>query len=680
MSEFIVTLLDMSLVSCWLILALILLRPLLKKAPGALVCALWGLVGLRLICPLSIESIFSFIPSAEPVRESAFYTQVSTFSGSEGAILPAGNATNTLVPPAGTSISNPLQAISLVAASIWAVGFAVMLIISLVSYLRLSKNISASVNVGDNVFINDDIASPFVLGIFKPRIYLPSSLSEEEKEFVIAHENAHIKRRDYLIKPLGYLILSLHWFNPLVWVAYILLCRDIESACDERVISKMSDENKIEYSRVLLRLSVPNKSLRACPVAFGEVGVKMRIKSVLNYKKPAFWIIIVAAVLVVALTVGFLTNPISEKKDETQTDNISAENNPSIDQVIIKAISDNNKTEDVSNRFAAADYRELKTITLGNSVISYIWAYYGEYENSDTGVDLKYEQYVPAIVRMYESKNGYNFESYNAPLDYHYTPDVKAMFPEELHSSVMYKPGYYSDQRTYCMEQAIDYYKPEDEKIHNDFYPIFNAKVEEITDDYVVVAPFKGEKVSNNSFEKVRLNTNKLISDLSEIYEGDNVQVRYADIITIDTDPPTLTNVYHITRLKTEYQVLTNTVYYYGVEEYNLETHEYDPSALQGFVLPILEIDERLMTYSLYYMNYDVEHRSDAYMDVIFGEFYENDEYDEIILTSYDNETDVLCFQKIGDVYQYSAERSARYGGKNTGIIEDGMVFVSSEG
>ncbi len=556
MSEVFLKILNMSLVSSMLIVALIVLRPLLKKAPGALNCALWALVGVRLICPFTFESFLSLIPNPEPVSREAF----ASFEAVTADVKPIdmGSVTNiisnTLASPAGASI-NPMQAISLVAAFIWAVGVAVMLIISLVSYFRLKKTLSASLTTDGCVFINDHIPSPFVLGFFKPKIYIPSFLTEYEKAYVIAHENAHIKRRDYLFKPLGYLILSLHWFNPLVWVAYIFLCRDIESACDQKVIGKMDDEEKKNYSGVLLKLSTPSKKLRACPVAFGEVGVKDRIKGVATYKKPAFWISAVAVLLVVAFALGFLTNPVSADDEKLCQ---------SIDDAISAAIVENNKTEMSTSRFCAENYVELKTITLREDITVYIWAYYAEFEPEAESVKLCFESYMPVKVRLMKVNDTYELVEYAACEDRRDTERIKENFPSELYDSVLYTPGYGSDQRNSALKLAKEHFSADTEV--NEFFPVFNAEVISVSDKSIVVSPVKGESVSKNTFETVALSTRHLSKTSYEPFVGDIVRVQYMDIIILECDPPMLTNVFNLSLIESKVGTELPFVLYSGGE------------------------------------------------------------------------------------------------------------------
>ncbi len=556
MSEIFLKILNMSLVSSMLIVVLICLRPLLKKAPHSLSCVLWGLVGIRLACPFTFESILSLVPDPEPVSREAFAAFESAYTPSlqMDASSVTNIVSNTLASPAGASI-NPMQAISLVAAFIWAAGVAVMLIISLVSYLRLNKTTSASLTTDGKVFINDHIPSPFVLGIFKPKIYIPSDLTEYEKTYVIAHENAHIKRRDYLFKPLGYLILSLHWFNPFVWVAYMLLCRDIESACDQKVIGKMNDEEKRKYSDVLLKLSLPTKKIRACPVAFGEVGVKSRIKGVASYKKPAFILSFIAVVLIAVFALVFLTNPVSAE-DESAPD--------SLDKAVSAAISENNKTELSTERFCAENFVELKTLTFRDDITTYIWAYYGEYELEDGRVNLCFESYKPAKVRLKNVNGSYylvEYSTYDSKYDMQWIEDN---IPEELNESVVHIPGYAFEQKNAALRLAKEHFSAD--VTINEFYPIFNAEVLEVTEKYIYVSPLKGESVSRNTFEKVALSTKKLSATSYSPFVGDIVRVRYADIICVSVDPPVLTNVYNLDLVESKVGTELPFVLYSGGE------------------------------------------------------------------------------------------------------------------
>ena len=305
--------LNMSIAAGWLILPVVVLRFLLKKAPKWLPCILWAVVAIRLICPFSFESVLSLIPSAETISPDIRYAQEPVIHSGIPALDNAVNPViiNSFVPVPGASI-NPLQVWTYIASYVWLFGIFTMLIYATVSFLRLRKKIGASLNIRDNLWICDDIQTPFILGIISPRIYLPSAMDEEQQAYVIAHETAHLRRRDHWWKPLGFLLLTVYWFNPLLWPAYVLLCRDIELACDERVIRELGREQREGYSLALLKCSVNRRHITACPLAFGEVSVKERIKIVLNYKKPAFWIIVAAVIACIIMTVCFLTNPTTD--------------------------------------------------------------------------------------------------------------------------------------------------------------------------------------------------------------------------------------------------------------------------------------------------------------------------------------------------------------------------------
>lgn len=310
MTEFFLNIVNMSISASWIVLAVLLLRLLLKKAPKWIAVLLWGIVAVRLICPISVESALSLIPSSQTINPEVALNPPAIDSGVpiiNNVINPIiGEATITLQPEKDLNI---FQFIMPYLAGLWVVGITALLIYTSVSYVRIKKKIGTAIMLRDNIFQSENIVSPFVLGIIKPKIYLPFRMNEQDMEHVIAHEQAHICRKDHWWKPLGFLILTLHWFNPLMWLGYALLCRDIELACDEKVIKELNTEQKADYSQALLTCSVNRRMIAACPLAFGEVGVKDRVKSVLNYKKPAFWMIAAAMIASAAVAVCFLTNP-----------------------------------------------------------------------------------------------------------------------------------------------------------------------------------------------------------------------------------------------------------------------------------------------------------------------------------------------------------------------------------
>lgn len=312
--------LDFGIQASWVVLALVLLRLILRKCPRSIICGLWALVAVRLIFPFDIQSIFSLAPrSSDIIRPVDHYTTEAVRRAfpqiDETPMITAGGIQSGITTDTGDTLSAHLYYI---AGIIWLVGVGAMLIYAIISYLRLWRMTRESIKAEDGTYLCDRIASPFILGVVRPKIFLPSDLSDHDKPYVLAHERAHIKRRDYLWKPIGFLLLAIYWFNPLLWLAYILLCKDIELACDEKVIRELGYEVKKPYAIALMNASVPRRFIAACPLAFGETSVKSRIKNVLSYKKPAFWIIIVAVVLSIVIAVCFLTNPI-EKQDEPDT-------------------------------------------------------------------------------------------------------------------------------------------------------------------------------------------------------------------------------------------------------------------------------------------------------------------------------------------------------------------------
>ena len=310
MTELFIRVLNMSISALWLILVVLMLRFALQKAPKWVRVLLWGIVAMRLLCPFTFESAFSLIPSAEVISPQILLDTTPTLetgiSSINEVVNPLISGSNT--PELGASI-NPLQITFAFFSLLWLIGVAVMLGYAVVSYLLLSQKVKTAVRIQDNLYQSECVESPFVLGIFRPRIYLPFQINAQSMDYVIAHEKAHIRRKDHWWKPFGFLLLTVHWFNPFVWLAYILLCRDIELACDEKVIKELGADARADYSTALLSCSVRHHRIAACPVAFGEVSVKSRIKSVLSYKRPAFWLVLVALILCCVVAVCFLTNP-----------------------------------------------------------------------------------------------------------------------------------------------------------------------------------------------------------------------------------------------------------------------------------------------------------------------------------------------------------------------------------
>lgn len=313
MNQFFIVLLNNAVISSVLIFAVIMIRACIKKAPRWITCALWGLVAIKLVFPFSIESMLSMIPSSRPIPVDIAYQAVPQI---ESGVTVINNIVNPVLEanftPSEVVAVNPMQVVVSLAATVWMVGVAVLCLYLMISYVLLRKKVAVSKNIFENVYLCDDVSNPFILGIMNPGIYLPSGMKQDTMECVLEHEKAHLKRFDHIWKPLGFFILTVYWFHPLCWIAYALLCKDIEFACDEKVTKDRDKAWKATYCQALLDCSAGRRMISACPVAFGEVGVKDRVRYVLNYQKPAFWMIVVAVLSGVVVAVCFMTSPKSE--------------------------------------------------------------------------------------------------------------------------------------------------------------------------------------------------------------------------------------------------------------------------------------------------------------------------------------------------------------------------------
>lgn len=315
MEKLFINIFEMSISASWLILAVLIVRFLLRKAPKGMRCFLWLLVGIRLLIPFSVESVFSLIPGTQAVDERIYdMEQPTIYTETESEAKEQPSVQNAYEPSVEKD-TNKIQTLVSSCAKIWILGMALMIGYMAVSWLRLRHRLKTAVPMDfavdeehqTRIYQSDAIDSPFLFGILAPRIYIPMHIAGEELPYVILHEKTHRKRKDYLIKPTGFLLLSVYWFNPLVWAAYVLLCRDIELACDEKVIRELGEQCKKAYSQALLTSAVSRRMITACPVAFGEVGVRERVKNVLNYKKPAFWALVAAVLACIIVPVCFMT-------------------------------------------------------------------------------------------------------------------------------------------------------------------------------------------------------------------------------------------------------------------------------------------------------------------------------------------------------------------------------------
>ena len=317
-----IKLVNMSITAGWLVLAVLILRLLLKSAPKWIRCILWGFVAVRLLIPIFPTSTFSLIPSANSIPQTILMTHTPSiqtgFSLLDQAVNPF--ITTSLAPKVGESV-NPIQILYTVLLFIWILGIIAILTYALISYIRIYKKIQEGIHLEENIWLCDRISTPFVLGIFHPHIYIPTSVSAKDRNYVIYHEKAHIKRNDHLFKLLGFLLLAIYWINPLLWVAYIFFCRDMELACDEKVLRQFGTQIKKPYSNALINCSVSSKIISACPLTFSETGVKERIKEILHYKKPTLWIILAAILVCLVTALCGLTNPLEPLQNYTLIEN-----------------------------------------------------------------------------------------------------------------------------------------------------------------------------------------------------------------------------------------------------------------------------------------------------------------------------------------------------------------------
>lgn len=334
MDTLFIPVLNMSITASLVVLVVVLVRLFLKKAPKGFSYSLWVVVLFRLICPFSFESVFALLPiNATPIPQDIIYqaqpqidTGIPIINNSINPLLPA--------PPETMTSVNPLQIWTFIGSHIWFVGMVVLFVYSIVQFVILKRKLIGATPFRDNIYIADHISSPFVMGIIKPKVYLPSSMAEAEQSFIIAHENYHIKRFDHITRILAFVALTIHWFNPLVWFAFVLSGKDMEMSCDETVMKKMGTDIRAKYSQSLLRFATGRKLITATPLAFGEGDTKDRVKNVMRYKKPMLWVVVVALIAVVVVFAGFATNPFSEQPPMQWAKNLQVQDIDKIELIV----------------------------------------------------------------------------------------------------------------------------------------------------------------------------------------------------------------------------------------------------------------------------------------------------------------------------------------------------------
>lgn len=370
--------LNLSINAGYIILAVLLIRLVFRKIPKRFLCLLWGLAALRLVLPFSLESVLSLIPSSEPIKRDIIYSASPEIQSGIGFIDTAVNPviSSTFKPNVSYSV-NPLQILTSVLSYVWLFGIAALILYAVINVLLLKKRLVGAVRYRDNIYQSEKVSSPFILGVIRPKIYIPFSMDAQSLDFILSHEKAHIKRGDHLIKPLGFIILSVYWFNPLVWLAYILLCRDIELACDERVIKDLSVSDRQLYADTLFKCGISRGRIAACPLAFGEVGIKERIKGVMSYKKPTFWVIIIAVIACIAVAVFFLTSPKDKDNgNSSNTDNVTDNSTADIEPEITDNSDTSTTPDDKSGMLEVTQYI-TSTYSFANwsdEGIDYLWS------------------------------------------------------------------------------------------------------------------------------------------------------------------------------------------------------------------------------------------------------------------------------------------------------------------
>ena len=551
MNELFLKIVNMSISASWLVLAVLILRFVLKKAPKWVNILLWGIVAIRLICPFSFESALSLIPSAETFPEKVISgpsfdvqtgitpvdNRINDYLGDryfEGVTVPANNGNNIMT----------------ILTIVWTIGILLLVAYTVISYWRLRRKVDTAVRYKDNIFQSENVKSPFVLGIIKPRIYLPFNMNGQDLEHVVAHEQAHIHRKDHWWKPFGFLLLTIHWFNPLVWLAYVLLCRDIELACDERVIKELGNEQRADYTQALVACSVNRRMIAACPLAFGEVGVKDRVKSVMNYKKPAFWGVVLAVIVCVFVAVCFLTNPVTKNNgtDGTVTEWFDYLETP--DEMVWDGRLEINLPE-----FPGVTFRwypeKMEAVTEEGIVPLFhgmpIWNTYFCDLTGDRIPDLCSTYtfgsgIIDSRIIIYDYANGASYEL----SDRGYF-DFTLRFNEADGYLYVDKTKYNTDELVETGRLVFKNNSIQIEGFSNEAHQVFRAEILEIHDGHYLVKPVEGSWELNSADRIVVPISNAHPSPEPEI--GDVIEIEYSGEI-LETYPARIADVYGIKVIK----------------------------------------------------------------------------------------------------------------------------------
>ena len=567
-----IKLFNMSITAMWLILAVIILRAILKKAPKYINLIMWALVGFRLICPFNFESMFSLIPTSETIPGNIQATSSPSINTGIDAI-------NEIVNPAISELSempysigyNPIDMLLKISFLVWVAGIAVMLVYSAVSYLKLHRMVRASIRYKENIYLCDNIKSPFILGIIRPRIYLPSDINANQINPVIAHEKAHIRRFDHILKPLGFAVMSIHWFNPLVWIAYSLFCRDIEYACDEKVIKDMKSEEKKTYSEALLSLSISKRNLAVCPLAFGEIGVKNRIKSVLSYKKPTLWIIIISVIALAGVAIGFMTTPKNDSidgyhyidkyfyqdiigEDRANTELRDYRYRIGDDMIITRFDGDGTGNATVLGVLVKENINDheldliLETLPskYSKNQITETYVTSGPYTDKYIFIRFRNSDFIGAFIPTDGDGNRYVMSAFKLKRNHDITIEAVTDFDKEIiiGADIPTTAPYAHPEElsTAGTENTTSFVIVDNGENVN---PYFNAKVLEVNEKNILVEPLKGE-VERNSANKIYVSTDVISANpVPELKKGDKVRIIYNGEI-METYPAEISKVFAI--------------------------------------------------------------------------------------------------------------------------------------
>lgn len=477
MSAVFLKILNMSISASWIAATVLLLRLCLKRAPKWWNVLLWGLVAVRLMLPFSIESSLSLLPRAEVVSPAHIVPSVP------GKAVPMIGGAAAIASGAKTQL--PIWTIL---AWVWLFGVLVLVLYTLVSTLRLRHQVREAVRLQGNIYQSEQLASPFVLGMLRPKVYLPYHMDSREAQHVLAHEQAHLRRGDHFWKPLGFLLLTIHWFNPLMWLSYAMLCRDIELACDEKVIRDLRREERADYMQALVACSVNRRRIAACPLAFGETGVKERVKSVMNYKKPTLWVMLLALALSVVLAGCFLTDPKDTNSDRTaatgssseEADPDTADSAPEesaqpaeqdalreslsttesdsliLDERIGQAVLEHYADTVQDGQIHVESHAILAQDDNDGMLTVYLLVLQETYSVDGETLTLENGSYVPTAITFSTSTSGGSPLEYWEPSDGSYSGDIRAKFPAAAADEALNDQDYIEDLKTECYLQAVE--------------------------------------------------------------------------------------------------------------------------------------------------------------------------------------------------------------------------------